>query len=196
MCDRAIWLDGGGVRAEGDPDQVVAQYLRGFADEELDVPQRRQRITRGQRWGSGEIQFTDVKFLDEHGIEKNCFVTGEPLVVEMRYTAHRRINNPVFGMAFHSSEGAWINGSNTESSGCGVDWVEGEGKVMYYVEHLPLLEGNYLFTAAVYDYSQQVHQAYDHLDRAFLVQVQCGQGVGEPLGMVYIPCRWEHKGMS
>jgi lipopolysaccharide transport system ATP-binding protein len=196
MCDRAIWLDGGGVRAEGDPEQVVAQYLRGFADEELDVPQRRQRITRGQRWGSGEIQFTDVKFLDEHGIEKNCFVTGEPLVVEMRYTAHERIKNPVFGMAFHSGEGAWISGANTYTSGFDVGWAEGSGKVTYVVDSLPLLEGSYLFSAAVYDYSQEIHQAYDHLDRAFLVQVRCSAQIKESLGMVYFPCRWEHERMS
>jgi ABC-type glutathione transport system ATPase component len=116
MCDRAIWLDGGGVRAEGDPDQVVEQYLRGFADGELDHPGREKRLARGQRWGSGEIELTDVRFLDASGMEKTCFVTGEPLRVEMSYLAHKRIKSPVFGMAFHSSEGAWINGSNTHTS--------------------------------------------------------------------------------
>jgi hypothetical protein len=195
-CDRAIWLDGGGVRAEGDPEQVVAQYLRGFADEALGVQQRGQRVTRGQRWGSGEIELTDVRFLDENGVEKHYFATGEPMCVEMHYTAHKRIKNPVFGMAFHSSDGAWINGSNTSSSGCDIDWVEGQGRVTYFVERLPLMEGSYLFTAAAYDYSQPIHQAYDHLDRAFLVQVRHNKEVGEPLGMVHIPCQWKHKGTA
>jgi lipopolysaccharide transport system ATP-binding protein len=196
LCDRAIWLDGGGVRARGDPDRVVDQYLRGLADEELEVARRGHTVVRGQRWGSGEIELTDVRFLDANGVEKTRFVTGGPLQVEIRYTAHKRIRNPVFGMAFHSSEGAWINGSNTESSRCGIDWVEGQGKVTYLVEQLPLLEGNYLFTATAYDYSEPVHKAYDHLDRAFLVQVRCSPEIEEPLGMVHIPCRWEHKRTS
>jgi ABC-type polysaccharide/polyol phosphate transport system ATPase subunit len=192
MCDRAIWLDGGGVRAEGDPEHVVAQYLRGFADQELDVARRGHKVTRGQRWGTGEVELTDVRFLDANGVEKSCFATGEPMRVAMHYTAHKRIKNPVFGMGFHSSEGAWINGSNTDTSGYKIDWIEGEGQVFYCLDNLPLLEGSYLFTATAYNFDGQMPQAYDHLDRAFVVQVRCGVHTKETLGMVYLPCRWEH----
>jgi hypothetical protein len=193
LCDRAIWLDGGGVRAEGDPDRVVEQYLRGFADDEVLRPEKTRKLLRGQRWGSGEIELTDVRFVDAQGVEKASFATGEPLFVEMRYVAPKRVRAPVFGMAFHSSEGAWINGSNTQTSGYTIDWVEGEGKVTYCLDSLPLLEGSYLFTASVYDFRGQVPQAYDHLDRAFVVQVQRGPRTDETLGMIYIPCRWEHR---
>ena len=191
LCDRAIWLDGGGVRAEGYPDQVVAQYLRGFADGELE--QVGNGLMRGRRWGSGEIELTDVRFLGADGAEKTCFATGEPLHVEMHYVAHERIRDPVFGMAFHSPEGAWINGSNTRTSGFGIDWVEGEGTVTYALDELPLLEGSYLFTATAYDFGGQVPKAYDHLDRAFVVQIACGAQTAETLGMIYIPSRWEHR---
>jgi lipopolysaccharide transport system ATP-binding protein len=111
----------------------------------------------------------------------------------MHYVAHKRIKNPVFGMAFHSSDGTWVNGSNTRSSGCDIDWVEGKGKVTYCVDDLPLLEGNYLFTATAYDYGGYVHLAHDHLDKAFLVQVQCSREISEPLGIVHIPYHWEHE---
>jgi hypothetical protein len=193
MCDRAVWLDGGGVRAEGDPEQVVDQYLRGFADGELDRLSQGHKLARGQRWGTGEIELTDVRFLDRNGAERTWFVTGEPLYVEMHYVAHRRIKNPVFGMAFHSSEGAWINGSNTDTSGYDVGWVEGEGRIAYCLEELPLLEGTYLFTAVVYDFGGKAPKAYDHWDKAFLVQMRGSEQIKETLGMVYLPCRWEHE---
>ena len=192
ICDRAIWLDGGGVRAEGDPEQVVEQYLRGFADGELDRLSKGSKLVRGQRWGTGEIELTDVRFLDASGVEKTCFVTGEPLRVEMHYVAHKRIKNPVFGMAFHSSEGAWINGSNTGTAGYRIDWVEGGGEVTYCLDSILLLEGSYLFTATAYNFDGQVPEAYDHLDKAFVVQVQCSTQIKETLGMVYMPCHWEH----
>jgi len=192
LCDRAIWLDGGGVRAEGGPDDVVSQYLRGFADGELDEIRRGRKLTRGQRWGSGEIEITDVCFLDAEGREQACFVTGEPLQVEMHYVAHKRIENPVFGMALYSGDGTWINGSNTYSAGCDVDWVEGAGRVVYRLASLPLLAGSYLFSATAYDYCGILHRAYDHLDKAFLVQVRCSDEVKESLGLVHFECSWDH----
>jgi lipopolysaccharide transport system ATP-binding protein len=193
LCSRVIWLDGGGVRAEGDPESVVEQYLRGIADGELKHPHKANKLTRGQRWGSGEIELREVEFLDAEGNEKHCYTTGEPLQVRMRYFARKRVKNPVFGMAFHSSQGAWINGSNTDTSGYDIDWVEGRGSVTYYLDSLPLLEGSYLFTATAYDFGGRVPQAYDHLDKAFVVQVRCDGLTKETLGMVYMPCRWEHK---
>ncbi|MFL7807108.1 MAG: ABC transporter ATP-binding protein [Anaerolineae bacterium] len=193
LCDRAIWLDGGGVRAEGEPEEVVSQYLRGFADGELEAIARGKPLTRGQRWGSGEIEITGVRFLDERGVERTWFSTGEALKVEMDYIAHRRIEDPVFGMAFHSAEGAWINGSNTSTSDYRVGPVEGPGTVTYALDELPLLEGTYLFSAVAYDFGGEVPTAYDHWDKAFLVQVRCGSEVKETLGMVHMPCRWEHR---
>jgi lipopolysaccharide transport system ATP-binding protein len=193
LCDRAIWLDGGGVCAEGNPEYVVERYLGGFADESLGVSQGGRKLARGQRWGSGEVELTDVHFLDAQGREKTVFATGEPLRVQMHYMAHKRIESPVFGMAFHSSEGARINGSNTSTSGCPIDWLEGRGRVEYRIDSLPLLEGSYLFTATVYNFGGSVPQAYDHLDRAFVLRVRPDTRVKETLGMVYIPCRWEHQ---
>lgn len=193
LCDRAIWLDGGGVRADGDPRAVVDQYLRGYADGELDIHRTGRKLMRGQRWGSGEIELVDVRFLGADGLERTCFTTGEPLQVSIQYIAHNRIQSPVFGMALYSSEGVWITGSNTYSSGNDVSWVEGEGQVTLHIDSLPLLEGNYLFSATVYDYGSQIHQAYDHLDKAFLIQVRCNAGIKEPLGLVHVPSRWMHK---
>jgi ABC-type polysaccharide/polyol phosphate transport system ATPase subunit len=193
LCDRAIWLDGGGVRADGEPEQVVEQYLRGFADGELERIHPPGQLTRGQRWGSGEIEITGVRFLDQEGRERSWFATGEALQVEMDYVAHKRIENPVFGMAFHSAEGAWINGSNTNTSDFGVGAVEGAGTITYAVDNLPLLGGTYLFSAVAYDFSGEVPTAYDHWDKSFLVQVRCGNGVKETLGIVHMPCRWAHR---
>jgi lipopolysaccharide transport system ATP-binding protein len=193
LCDRAIWLDEGGVHADGDPAYVVSRYLDGFSEEvPAAVPKSRMRL-RGQRWGTKEVEITDVHFLDGRGQERTTFATGEPIRVRMEYLAHKRVRAPVFGMALHSGDGAWINGSNTKTSGQDVDWVEGRGQVTYCIDSLPLLQGTYLFTAAVHDLSKTVPYTYDHLDKAFLIQVQASEQVRETLGMFHIPCRWEHQ---
>ncbi len=192
LCDRAIWLDDGGVFADGAPQDVVAAYLSGSDGDVHSLSARRQRV-RGQRWGTKEVELLDVRFVDAAGQEKQIFATGEPLQVRMRYIAHRRVRQPVFGMAFHSGDGAWINGSNTMTSGQDVDWVEGQGEVAYCVDSLPLLQGSYLFTAVIYDHTRAIPKAYDHWDKAFLVQVRSSATAKETLGMFYIPCYWEHR---
>ncbi|MBN1579134.1 MAG: ABC transporter ATP-binding protein [Anaerolineae bacterium] len=192
LCDRVIWLDGGGIQAEGDPEHVVEQYLRGFADVDLGALGKQSGIARGQRWGTGEVEITSVRFLDGNGNEKSCFVTGEPFRVAINYVAHKRIKSPVFGMGFYSSDGTWINGSNTSTSKYEIGWVEGKGSISYCQDQLPLLEGSYLFSATAYDFNGDVPHAYDHLDKAFVIQIRPSSEIGETLGMVYMPCHWEH----
>lgn len=193
ICHRVIWLDGGGVCADGDPQQVVKQYLRGFLDEGIDGSRRHRKPVRGQRWGSGEVELTGVRFLDQDGHERTWFTTGEPFSAEMSYVAHKRIDSPVFGMAFYSNEGVWINGSNTSTSSYQVGQVEGKGRIVYHLPSLPLLEGSYLFSAVVYDFSGRTPQAYDHWDKAFVIQMRPNKELKETLGMVYIPCVWDHQ---
>jgi lipopolysaccharide transport system ATP-binding protein len=196
FCDRAIWLDEGGVHVEGPPQQVVEQYLSGFSEENLEFLGEHKRRAHVQRWGTKEVELTDVRFLNREGREQPYFASGEPLCVEMHYKAHKRIKSPVFGMAFHAGDGTWINGSNTMTSGQEIDWVQGKGKVTYCIDSLPLLQGSYLFTAVVYDHSRSIPRAYDHWDKAFLLQVRNSETVRERLGMIYIPCRWQHDRAS
>ena len=191
LCDRAIWLDGGGVRADGDPEHVVEQYLRGIPDGALESPKKRTRLTRGQRWGSGEVELIDVHFVGQDGRDKGVFVTGEPLCVRMQYKAHARVRDPVFGVSLYASNGVQINSTDMRTSGCQIDAIEGEGVVEYRVESLPLLEGNYLLSAFVYNFGGQVPVAYDHLEKAFLLHVANGEGINEWTGTVYMPCTWE-----
>ncbi len=192
LCDRVIWLDGGGVLAEGAPEHVVGQYLRGFSDRDVQDAKNDRKIARGQRWGSGEVEIVDVCFVGADGQPRTCFVTGEPFEMHLHYDAHKRVKSPVFGMAFYASDGTWINGSNTRTSDYAIEWVEGPGEVSYHLDSLPLLEGSYLFSAVAYDFNGDMPQAYDHLDKAFVIQVRPSEQIKETLGMVYIPCRWGH----
>jgi ABC-type polysaccharide/polyol phosphate transport system ATPase subunit len=194
MCDRAIWLDGGGVRADGDPDSVVAQYLSGFEGAGLAHGGGKSKLVRGQRWGNGEIEIVDVSFAGEDGCEKGVFYTGEPLCVRVRYRAGRCIRDPVFGVSLYASSGVQINSTDMRTSGYRLDAVEGEGVVEYRARSLPLLEGSYLVSVFVYDHSGDVPVAYDHLEKAFILHMLNGEGIDEWTGTVHIPSTWECDG--
>ncbi len=208
LCDRVIWLDEGVIRARGRPDEVIVQYLRDIGEEaplkpavpaeevgpaveeETVQPIEEPAGAASQppsRWGSGEVEITRVEFLDERGNPCHTFRTGERMLARIHYLAHRRIERPVFGVAIYRSDGVHINGPNTKASNYEIDHIEGEGSIDYIVDSLPLLEGEYRFSAAIYDYS--CTHPYDHHERMYSFEVRRGR-VKDAYGVFYIPCRW------
>jgi len=192
LCNRAIWLDQGVIRAEGSTERVIGSYLHyDIALEETRSRLEDRERLRKNRWGSGEAEVLEVHFLDGRGNERRVFETGEKMIARISYYAHQRLERPVFGVAIHRHDGLHINGPNTKLSGYDIDYVEGKGEMDYIIERLPLLEGRYEFTVAIYDESC-VHP-YDHQERAYGFIVRQGD-VQERYGALYIPCQWEHRG--
>ena len=208
LCSEVIWLDGGVIRARGRPDEVIVQYLRDIGEEaplELAVPaegvepaveeetvqpveeQAEAASQPPSRWGSGEVEITRVEFLDGRGNPCHTFRTGERMLARIHYLAHRRIERPVFGVAIYRDDGVHVNGPNTKTSDYPIDYIEGEGSIDYVVDSLPLLEGEYQLSAAVYDYS--CTHPYDHHERMYSFKVRRGR-VKDAYGVFYIPCEW------
>jgi lipopolysaccharide transport system ATP-binding protein len=140
------------------------------------------------RWGSGEVEITQVRFFSEKGDEKYIFRTGDTLVAKIKYSAKQRIEKPVFGVAIHKNDGTHITGPNTKFHNNVIESVEGEGMVEYIIDSLPLLNGTYLFTAAVYDFA--CANAYDHHERRFTFKVEDDRR--KDYGIFYIPCMWKY----
>ncbi|MFQ5857250.1 MAG: ABC transporter ATP-binding protein [Anaerolineae bacterium] len=189
LCDRALWLQNGEMCRLGPTEQVIDLYRGSVAAKEEERLAVQHGEGTGERWGSGEVEIIGVRFRDAAGAERHVFRTGEPMMACIRYRAHERIDNPVFGVAIHRSDGLHVNGPNTKVAGYPIDYVEGEGEIHYVIEALHLLEGIYQFSATCYD-NACVHP-YDHHHRMYTFRVQRGQ-VKEELGAFYIPSRWEH----
>lgn len=189
LCDRALWLESGEMRRLGPTQQVIDLYRDSVTAREESRLAARHGEGAGERWGSGEVEIIDVHFRDVAGRERHVFRTGEPMTACIRYCAHRRIDNPVFGVAIHRSDGLHVNGPNTRLAGYPIEYIEGEGEIRYAIEALPLLEGIYQFSATCYDYAC-VHP-YDHHHRMYTFRVQRG-AVREEFGVFHIPSHWEH----
>ncbi|MFQ5797011.1 MAG: ABC transporter ATP-binding protein [Candidatus Bipolaricaulia bacterium] len=191
LCTSAIWLENGVIQERGTTDRVIDCYLNNVtAITEVRLSRERRIEDNENRWGSGEVEITDVRFLDAQGRERRAFKTGERMVVRLRYQAHTEVKQPVFGIAIYGSDGVQVNGPNTRFSDYTVESVEGAGEIDYIVDMLPLLEGTYELSAVVYD--QDGLHAYDHQHRMHTFIVQRG-AVKERYGMIYIPCQWRHR---
>ncbi len=202
LCTQAIWLDDGEIQAEGATKFVLEQYLAQVHAEDQEVLQRAEagkhesadgdesevEEEAAWRWGSHEAEIVRVQLLDGEGRERRTFRTGEPFVARMHYRAHRPIERPLFGIALHHADGFHICGPNTDSGGYDVGAIDGEGAIDFVVPSLPLLQGTYLFSAALYN--PEGTQAYDHHHMAYTFRVVTGKEIGEQFGSIYFPSHW------
>ena len=175
FCDEALWLDGGKVRGAGDPKRVVGAYLtdverseekqlaavEGRAHEQLeqraesneqdttDVQDDMSRAVEG-RWGSREIEITDVTLKAEDGQPSHVFQSGERMTVQLKVRAHAPISDFVFGIGLYSTEGVTCYGTNTALEDFQPEELRGEGEVAFTIDSLDLVEGTYKLDVAVH----------------------------------------------
>ena len=192
LCDEAVWLHKGKLRAFGKAGKVIDAYLKNVnvSEEELADDRAKQQGKLGSRWGSGEAVITGVEFKTADGKQKSVFKTGEPLIVKIGYKADKKIEKPVFGFAVHSNDGLHLSGPNTRLSGEEIKYIEGEGEVEYRIEAMPFLKGRYLCSAAIYDHS--CLHPYDHHEEMYTFEIIDGP-IKETYGVVHVPAQWKVK---
>ncbi len=154
ICDEAIWLDKGEIKAAGKARKVVATYLREVnrkEEERSDNEDEERLATPGSRRGSGELQIKSVKLLDGRGKERSIFKTGDKLIFRMEYEAKQPIEKPIFGFTLYTRSGVLCIGTNSRIFGLVPDKLSGNGVMEYEFDKLPLLGGEYELTVVVHD---------------------------------------------
>jgi len=175
LCDDAVWLDSGRVEAQGDPKRVVGAYLTAVeqgeqqlmaattakAVEEADQPPVAQdaaspdsppdmfKAAEG-RWGSREVEITDVALMDQHGEPSFVFHTGEPMMVRLRVKAHHPTDDFAFGIGLFNADGVCCYGTNTAVEEMEPEQLSGDADVTFGIDRLDLVEGTYKLDIAVH----------------------------------------------
>lgn len=187
MCDGAAWLDHGHLVMTGKAPEVAAAYLRQVnqKEEDLRAERREAEVAAGgyvqdsESWFGEDIEILDVSFSTAYEDDVAVAFTGEPITLEIRYLAHRPVQDPVFGFAVHSENDVLISGNNTHGGGYRTGMVEGKGVVRLTMDHLALNPGSYDFTVAIND--AHVQHVYDRRFRGKQLVVRRGEamvGVG------------------
>lgn len=98
LCNRVIWIDHGTLVADGAPRKVIADYIE--SANRVAVP-REVGVYRneGHRRGTGEVQFSTFRLLNEHGSESTEFQMGETIVAEVDFEAHDEVESAVFSFS-------------------------------------------------------------------------------------------------
>jgi ABC-type polysaccharide/polyol phosphate transport system ATPase subunit len=176
LCDEAVWLDAGVIRAQGDPKRVVDAYLLDVAAREnqagaaasapvLHNAATQDMNTAGQgRWGSREAEITGVAIRRADGTTAHVFRAGEAMSVALTVHAPRPLQDFVFGVAIFTADGVCCYGTNTQIEGAAPAELAGTAEVVFSIDSLDLVAGMYRLDVAVhradgvpYDYHRLLH---------------------------------------
>ena len=102
------------------------------------------------RWGSREIEITDVTLLDKNGEPSFVFHSGEPMSVRLNVSASAPADDFVFGVSLFNADGVCCYGTNTYLEEMTSEQIEGAGDVTFAIDSLDLVEGTYKLDVAVH----------------------------------------------
>ncbi len=196
LCDEVLWLHNGHLVAHGDPEMVVGQYatemsatkkrrLRSVvtAEEDADDPTFRAK-KKVHRFGTQEMEITDVLLRDETGALVQSLPAGQPLTIEVAYQAPKPITNPIFNVVItRDRQVCCAVNTNGEAESMA---LSGNGRFTLEFDRLDLVKGLYHVDVGIHapDWSH----AYDYHWHLYPLQITA-DGNGHK-GVLRPPFRW------
>jgi len=119
------------------------------ADQPADPTSNMFQATEG-RWGSREVEITDVAFLDRSGQPSFVFHSGDPLSVRVTVRAEQPVDDFVFGIGLFNADGVCCYGTNTYLEEMNPQRLTGVAEATFAIDSLDLVEGTYKLDIAVH----------------------------------------------
>ncbi|MCE2557923.1 MAG: ABC transporter ATP-binding protein [Acidobacteria bacterium] len=183
LCDRAVWLDQGRLRAIGSTRRVIDAYFEAVAAREGEAHERRQALaaegseSRTEeeetapeaeeeilRWGSGQARIVAARLLAGAACEERYHLhCGEAAVFELEVEPREELDDFVFGVGVKTPRGVDCWGTNTDLAGYEPRRLRGPVRVRLACPELRLAPGEYTVDLAVH---ARDGRAYDYRRRA------------------------------
>ena len=182
LCSTVAWLEKGVIQEIGPSYEVIGKYAGQSHDA---APKAEGEI--GERWGSHEAEITRAEFVNADGVPVHVLKSGEPISLQIDYTAHMPIKEPVFGIRITHLHGTNVWGSNTKRMGFQPATLNNSGTITLNIPDLPILAGTYDLTIALTD--QHETYEYDHWERRVRFDVVQYNSFDE--GLIQIEANWQ-----
>jgi lipopolysaccharide transport system ATP-binding protein len=196
LCDEVLWLHGGRLVAHGPTKVVVDQYISEMMAETRRRTPTAQPIvhtvmgaelrSNENRFGSLDVEITQVSLLNEHGQPIAELKTGEPLCIELIYRSAQSIEAPIFSVTISREDGTICYDTNTAAIGLILPPSQGQGRIALRFDRLDLNGGQYYIDVGVYE--QNWAYAYDYHWHVYPLLIH---PIGADKGILRPPCRWE-----
>jgi ABC-type polysaccharide/polyol phosphate transport system ATPase subunit len=107
------------------------------------------RATEG-RWGSRDVEITDVAFVGRDQAPSFVFHSGDPMSIRLKVRAHQPVTDFVFGVGLFNADGVCCYGTNTYAEEMDPERLVGDAEVTFDIEAIDLVEGTYKVDLAVH----------------------------------------------
>jgi len=131
------------------PDEPLSAVLPDHPIETAEGPADMFRATEG-RWGSREIEITDVQLSGPDGAAGHVFHSGQPLTVRVGLRSPVAIDDFVIGIGIFNAEGVCCYGTNTSIEELKAVRILGDAEARFTIESLDLVEGTFKLDVAIH----------------------------------------------
>ena len=184
LCTQTVWLADGEVRAFGDSLEVTRKYLEEVHGARNDPDASGPH----HRFGTGQVDITEVRFLLGNGAQSTTFRTGQPMTIRAAYRASQPVSDAVCAIAIYRSvDHAYVVGQVSSAREATFD-LSGEGEIEFSISALPLLPGTYLVSVGLQDKALQ--EVYDWHDRRYSLIIFKADDLPAEMGIAHVEGQW------
>ena len=115
----------------------------------VDTPADMFQATEG-RWGSREVEITQVTLHGSNGEVSHLFQSGDPMEIRIKTRAHESTRDFVFGIGLFNADGFCCYGTNTNIEELEPAEMSGDGEIAFTIPNLDLVEGTYKVDVAAH----------------------------------------------
>jgi ABC-type polysaccharide/polyol phosphate transport system ATPase subunit len=119
------------------------------SSEESNAPKDGFKSEEG-RWGTREVEITNVTISGPNGDAGHVFQSGESIQVRMEVTSKQKVTDFVFGLGLFNADNVCVYGTNTNLEEFQPTEIDGDGQVTFTIDKLDLVEGTYRLDLAAH----------------------------------------------
>jgi ABC-type polysaccharide/polyol phosphate transport system ATPase subunit len=131
------------------PDEPASAVLPDSPVDVAEAPADMFRATEG-RWGSREVEITNVRLVGSDGDAGHVFHSGDPMTIRISLRAPIVIDDFVVGVGIFNAEGICCYGTNTSLEELRAVRILGDAEARFRIESLDLVEGTYKLDVAIH----------------------------------------------
>ena len=194
LCKRAIWLENGTIKEDGNSRDVCRNYLQSTlqniygekiklrkvqGNQYSSLQQREDKdhiknnISRSSGWTTDHATIVDAALLDPAGAQLSSLEGGEDVKLEITAVANAELRNPILGFMVRDRLGQDLFGENTLNT---IEKLaentakKGEFITASFQFKMPMLpNGEYAVTISVADGSLNDHIQHEYLHEALIL---------------------------
>jgi ABC-type polysaccharide/polyol phosphate transport system ATPase subunit len=194
LCERCLWLDRGEMRALGESDAVIAQYLSASLQKEArprrpagPPPEVVTTVTGTHRYGNRHALITGVELDSSTGTPVTQWTPKAAVVLRVGFRVDAPLPEPIVGYLVRNAKGETIFGTNTAREDYPLPEMNpGDVNTVDFHWTVPeLAPGRYFVSVAVSEGTLERFEVCDYVEDAIAVE---NPGSPEMKGYLRLPC--------